>query len=175
MLYLITGGSGSGKSAFAEDLTVKLSACQRVYLATMQPFDEESQDRIRRHRRMRSSKGFETIEKYVDIKGITLDPDTVLLLECMSNLVANEMYSENGAQDSPVESILKGVEKLVRETRHVVIVTNEVFTDIPSEDEETQRYLSCLGQINQALAKMAEDITEVVYGIPIKIKQGGFQ
>ena len=50
--------------------------------------------RILRHRQMRAGKGFETVERYTDLKGLKLDPDSVVLLECMSNLTANEMFQE---------------------------------------------------------------------------------
>ena len=45
MLNLIIGGAGSGKSAFAENLIQRLPG-QRVYLATMEPFDDECRARI---------------------------------------------------------------------------------------------------------------------------------
>lgn len=41
MLALIFGGSGSGKSAYAENLAVRLSAAPRYYLATMVSCDGE--------------------------------------------------------------------------------------------------------------------------------------
>ena len=54
MMILVTGGSGSGKSAFAEDQVVSFGEAERVYIATMFPFDEESKKRVQRHRNMRS-------------------------------------------------------------------------------------------------------------------------
>ena len=67
MLVVVTGGSGSGKSAFAEDRVLSFGEARRIYIATMQAFDEESHRRIRRHRRMRAGKGFETIERYTEL------------------------------------------------------------------------------------------------------------
>ena len=40
MLYMIFGGSGSGKSEYAEDLAVKLCPGEKIYLATLQDIDE---------------------------------------------------------------------------------------------------------------------------------------
>ena len=62
MMILVTGGSGSGKSAFAEDQVVAFGTAERIYIATMFPFDEESRKRVQRHQNMRKGKGFETIE-----------------------------------------------------------------------------------------------------------------
>lgn len=50
MLVVVTGGSGSGKSAFAEETVLSFGEARRLYIATMQAFDEESHRRIRRHR-----------------------------------------------------------------------------------------------------------------------------
>ena len=46
MLTVITGGSASGKSAYAEDLVLSWGPAQRIYVATMYPFDRESEKRI---------------------------------------------------------------------------------------------------------------------------------
>ena len=63
MLYMIFGGSGSGKSAYAEDLAVKLCPEEKVYLATLTDIDEEMEQRIRDHRKMREGKSFRTVEQ----------------------------------------------------------------------------------------------------------------
>ena len=68
MFILITGGSGSGKSEFAEAQILRLSREKRIYLATMKCFDEESKKRIARHRKMRAEKQFETVEWYLNLK-----------------------------------------------------------------------------------------------------------
>ena len=64
MLVTVTGGSGSGKSAYAEQTAVRLAEGGRLlYLATMMRDGAGAQERIRRHRALRSGKGFLTIEK----------------------------------------------------------------------------------------------------------------
>ena len=85
MIHLITGGSGSGKSAFAEASIVALGEAQRFYIATMYPFDEESFRRIERHRNMRKEKKFTTVECYTGLKKLQLPSGCNILLECMSN------------------------------------------------------------------------------------------
>ncbi len=167
MLILVTGGSGSGKSAFAEDKVLSFGTAQRIYIATMHPFDNESYKRIDRHREMRAGKGFETIECYTGLKDVVLPEGCVVLLECMSNLVANEMFEEQGAHEQTVQAIMAGVENLLRQAAHVVIVTNEIFSDAPAFDGEMDTYLEYLGKINQETAKLADEVIEVVYGIPV--------
>ena len=62
MIHLVTGGSGSGKSAYAEQCILDFGGTRRVYIATMQPFGAEGQARIARHRKMRVAKQFSTID-----------------------------------------------------------------------------------------------------------------
>ena len=171
MLTIVTGGSGSGKSAFAEDKVLAFGEAQRVYIATMHPFDEESHKRIERHRKMRAGKGFETIECYTGLKDVKLPSGCVVLLECMSNLVANEMFEEQGAHEQTVKDIMSGIDELVRQAAHVVIVTNEIFSDAVVFDKEMASYLQYLGKINQAVALRADEVVEVVYGIPVYQKK----
>ena len=155
MLTLVTGGSGSGKSAFAEDRVLSFGDAQRIYIATMHPFDEESHKRIERHQKMRAGKVFEARFCHV------------VLLECMSNLVANEMFEEQGAHDRTVSEVTKGIENLLEQAAHVVIVTNEIFSDAVVFDGDMDSYLEYLGKINQTAAQRADEVVEVVYGIPV--------
>ena len=62
MLHVVTGGSGSGKSEYAEKLIAESALHRRIYVATMMVWDDEGRKRVRRHREMRSGKGFITIE-----------------------------------------------------------------------------------------------------------------
>ena len=92
MIHLVTGGSGSGKSVYAEQCILDFGGTRRVYIATMQPFGAEGQARIARHRKMRAAKKFSTIECYTNLKEVELEPGSDVLLECMSNLTANEIF-----------------------------------------------------------------------------------
>ena len=170
MFHLITGGSGSGKSAYAEQCILDFQGNNRIYIATMYPFDEESHKRIQRHREMRKEKKFSTIECYTGLRSLELPNDADVLLECMSNLTANEMYQEQGAGEDTPGQILDGIENLRKKGRNLVGVTNEVFSDGITYAPDTMRYLSYLGEINQQMGRMADRVTEVVYGIPVPIK-----
>ena len=208
MITLITGGSGSGKSAYAEKYICHMSNengyKEKYYIATMQVFDDEGQRKIDRHRRLRVGKGFITIEQPRDIKKAVekLQSENCLktgrsaLLECMSNLVANEMFPpvdvsgmqaaeakketlddpENmkdydTAQISRVsKKVLKEVSILSENVAELVIVTNNVFEDGVSYDQSTMNYIKAMGIVNRGLAAMAESVVEVVAGIPVAVK-----
>lgn len=173
MMILVTGGSGSGKSAFAEDCVLACGENRRVYIATMYPFDEESRKRVKRHREMRAGKGFETVECYTGLKNVKIPQNSTVLLECMSNLTANEIFGEDGAGEHTEAEILKGVDILKKKTGNLIIVTNEIFSEANFYEKETKNYQRVLGRINQKLAEMADSVVEVVYGIPVYHKKGG--
>ena len=167
MVTLVIGGAASGKSEFAEALVLETKALPRYYIATMQPFDDECRIRIRRHREMRAKKQFETVECFVNLGQLMLPQRGVVLLECMSNLTANELYSPDGAGDDAVISIERGIRHLKDQCEELIIVSNEVFSGGCDYEGDTQRYLKILAEVNRMLAKEADVVYEVVCGIPV--------
>ncbi len=167
MLALVIGGSGSGKSAWAENLAASLGE-QRLYIATMQPFDEECRRRIARHREMRREKNFETLEVYTGLQTVKIDckPD-VILLECLSNLLANEMYQPKGAGEDLTGRILEGIFSLAEQVPNLIVVSNDVFSDGDCYSKETLSYMNTLGLLNRRIAKRADLAVELVAGLPV--------
>ena len=96
MICLVIGTKDSGKSALAEDLAMATGDMYRIYLATMKVYDAAGQERVEKHRKQRAGKGFVTVELFYSIseidKYIQKAGDTTVLLECVSNLVGNEIY-----------------------------------------------------------------------------------
>lgn len=203
MLHIVYGGSASGKSSYAESFAMSLQGEGRLlYIATMYPYkwntteiDPETMQRIERHRAMRADKGFDTVECYRHVEHIVAKRQDVLLLECMSNLLANEMYLEPDSNDGGLAETMSEVEKtgvgmsetlspvskkivqalidLSTRVQELVIVTNDVFSDGGSltYDESTREYVKNLAEINCALAREAATVTEVVCGIPVIVKK----
>lgn len=180
MFEFVYGGSGSGKSSYAETKILEITKNEKkIYLATMQSFGEEGKRRIERHKKMREGKNFITIEKSIDVENILIDfeksnDNYSLLLECLSNLVANEMFRENKKNDEDfvVAKILQGIKKILQCKRiiNVVVVSSSVFADGISYDDDCKKYIMALGKLNMEFAKIADTVTEVVAGIPIRIK-----
>ncbi|MBR6399963.1 MAG: bifunctional adenosylcobinamide kinase/adenosylcobinamide-phosphate guanylyltransferase [Firmicutes bacterium] len=178
-LVLVTGGSGSGKSAFAEGLAVKAKngqkTCGMYYIAAMKPCGAEGESRIVRHRKQRAGKGFETVECYsVREAGQsrlicdTNDSPRVCLLECLSNLAANEIFDEKNM--NAADDILDFIIKLKESCAALIVVTNEIFSDGVLYGEQTVNYIKILGELNRRLAERADSVFEVVCGIPVRIK-----
>lgn len=143
------------------------------YLATMIAWDEECRERIRKHRKMREKKNFITIECPVDLSKAEVPARSRCLLECVSNLAANEMYRrdmedpENGADGTDPGRNQDDQEN----SDFLVIVTNDVSGDQGPYSEETEEYRKLLGRINCALAREADEVYEVICGEPVMVKK----
>lgn len=165
MLTLVTGGAASGKSEYAERLACLSAGTPRVYIATMRPWDAECGARIAKHRDARAGRGFLTLECYERLIQAEIPGGASVLLECLSNLTANEVFGGAGADAA--EEILRGIDRVCATARDTVIVTNELFSDGTLYEEGTMRYLGVLGEINRVLATRADRVVETVCGIPV--------
>lgn len=212
MIYLVTGASASGKSEYAESVAQELyhrfenrmeidcvGQGRRYgglyYVAAMKPFGEEARRRILRHQRLRVGKGFETLECHTRLERLTVrgQGQDVFLIECISNLLANELYDEDGGlkrfreatadghepgEDNMREALRTAVAEpilsLARRARAVVVVTNDVFSDgrhFDGDEAETELYCRMLGVLNVMLAREADCVVEVVCGVPRMIRR----
>lgn len=170
MMHLVTGGSGSGKSAYAEQQVLAAGNAPRYYIATMMPYGEEGRRRVEKHRRMRKEKHFETIECYTNLAQVRVPKGSTVLLECLSNLTANELYDPAGAKEETVKAVMDGILSLRAQAGTFILVSNEIFSDGVPYDASMLQYISYLGQINQEVAALADRVTEVVYGIPVPVR-----
>lgn len=154
------------------------------YAATMHrdEADAETMARIARHRRQREGKGFTTTEQERQIGELKkiVHPGDVILLEDLSNLLANEMYPPE--DDSKMmadrerwirETIIRPILELHRQEVSIVAVGNRISEDLPgSWDEGTLSYLYGLQQIQRELGAAADQVVEAVCGIPVIYKSG---
>lgn len=198
MIITVIGGSGSGKSEYAEDTVLHISNGKKIYLATMKPEGSEAQDRIQKHKEQRKGKGFLTKE-CLDGLDITLNElkqeirnyigKSTILLECVSNLVANEMFQEkwniSDVEKSNMSEITEFWEKCETESYHklkgeirelaelsenLVIVSNNVFDDGMEYEEGTRAYIRLIGRLNAYLSQISDQVIEVVFSRPIRWK-----
>ena len=92
----------------------------------------------------------------------------VVLLECVSNLCANEMFG--GSRDSGLISSEAVVSKVTGDIRilkdkvkDLVIVTNEFETE-EGFDEETVRYVNVVREVNLRLKELSDRIYDITEG-----------
>lgn len=186
-LHLITGGSGSGKSAFAERLVMEAASSrslqglssEKIYLASMhRDSSREFQKRLRRHLALRAGKGFVTWEQETCLPSLLprIRSDHIILLEDLPNLLANETYGQNGClspdafdEYALTEGIIRPLLAITKKSACLAVVTGEIFTDDPPQDSSTRLYIRSLAFLNTALARAADTFTEVVCGIPVNL------
>ena len=173
-MILVTGGSGSGKSEWAEKCAMEAANGGKLYyLATMNNEGDEARRRIKRHRDLRLGKGFDTIEEGMDVSRVLQragSSDTVLL-EDLSNLLANLRYSAGIEFSDSEKIILRGIEKLSDGVRELVIVSNDIFADGYEYPSETEEYMKTLARLNSRFAASSHTVVEVVAGISIYHKR----
>lgn len=154
MLTLVIGPNNSGKSAYAESVIAGLESRKSYYIATMIPFGEEGQARVRKHLKMREHLGMETLEDPYLEKIDTIETGADVLLEDVSNLVANRLF-ERGIE--ACESILQDIVALNEKVSNLVIVS---IGGIIAEgyDQETICYINMLNQMNEELRQLADQV-----------------
>lgn len=170
MLVLVTGGAASGKSQWAEEISCFLNKGKMAYWATMNPeADEETLQRIEKHKKMRAGKGFETLEIPYDLKeqGGKLALYDTVLLECLSNLIANEMFLAGRKGLEAVKVATSFIKKLSSEVSNLIVVSTVLLGGFASYDEFTEEYIEALNLANTELATGADVVLEIVCSIPI--------
>ncbi len=174
MITLVIGKPDSGKSLIAEDIMSKISCKEKYYLATMLIYDEAGKERIEKHRKLREGKNFVTLEVPYKIDRaldrIDEPESCAVLLECIANLVGNEMYENPDRAklckpDIPqkerfTDEIMGDIKKLSDKVKDLVIVTNRYSMD-ENSDEMTRLYIELIDLVNKKLIKCADRIVEV--------------
>jgi adenosylcobinamide kinase/adenosylcobinamide-phosphate guanylyltransferase len=177
-IHLITGGSRSGKSAYAQKLAETLPG-PRAYIATCSVIDAETEERVKRHREARGASAWETIEEPVDPAGAIRRATAyrVLLVDCLTLWVNNLLYeAERRGEVFTEEATFVRCRELIEACGAfpgtVVFVTNELGMGIVPANEAARRFRDCAGRCNQLIAAAAEEVTLVVSGIPLRLKGG---
>ena len=175
-IILITGGSRSGKSAYAQALAESFSGI-KTYVATCPIIDEEMEKRIRKHREMRQASAWQTIEETKDLAGALkrARESRVILVDCLTLWINNLMYdAELAGKDITEEDIamlcgeVLGVCDGLPCT--IIFVTNEIGMGIVPENPASRLYRDLAGRCNQIIAGRADAVTFIISGLPMNIK-----
>jgi adenosylcobinamide kinase/adenosylcobinamide-phosphate guanylyltransferase len=175
-IILITGGSRSGKSTYAQRVAESFSGT-RTYIATCPVIDKEMDDRIRKHKEARQSASWQTIEEVTDLAGALRRSkgSQVTIVDCLTLWVNNLMYeAEQEKRYLDEEVIGTKCEDVVGVcsdlTGTVIFVTNEVGMGIVPENPVSRLFRDLAGRCNQIMAGHADVFIFMVSGIPLYIK-----
>lgn len=183
-IILVTGGSRSGKSTFAEQLAAS-EGNNVLYIATAIPIDEEMKHRIKMHRDQRPKCWF-TLEAYNNLESAVkplIEGKDAVLLDCVTVMITNLMF-DNGEVDwdhikqeeimSIEGKIKEQFDKLIKlaeqSTIPFILVTNELGMGLVPEYTLGRIYRDIAGRVNQMLAAQATEVYLCISGIPVRIK-----
>jgi adenosylcobinamide kinase/adenosylcobinamide-phosphate guanylyltransferase len=161
---LYFGGQKCGKSLLAEQKTLELCVNTKpYYIATYDNSygDLEMQKRIDKHLLQRQN-SFYTIEETKDLLSVIEDNKTYLV-DCVSMWLLNCMYE-------PIEKLLEHIQSLAMKNANIVFVLNDVTNGVIPCEKESRKYVDYTGMIGQEIVKLCDEVYEVKFGLPVKIK-----
>ena len=182
-IHLILGGARSGKSSYAEKLASE-TGLPVTYIATAQVYDDEFKARVQYHKDRRPS-DWQLIEtahflsaalqtnihvaskasKNTRIKQcIIIDCLTLWLAQC----ICPECAPTEGVDWTRERAKL--LEILPTLHSDIIVVSNEVGMGIVPLGAINRQFQDEQGRLNQAIAVIADKVTFVAAGLPLKLK-----
>jgi len=166
-ITLITGGTRSGKSSFAQKLAENASPSP-VYLATARTWDDDFRQRIERHQADRGSQWI-NIEEEKQLSKCNVEGQTVLL-DCITLWLTNFFYDNRFDADRTLEEAKTEWDRFMRKNMNLIVVSNELGMGIHPIEESARKFAELQGWMNQYIARHADEVFLMVSGIPLKIK-----
>jgi adenosylcobinamide kinase / adenosylcobinamide-phosphate guanylyltransferase len=167
---LVLGGVRSGKSRFAQRIASGFGSV--IFIATAKPSDPEMELRIERHRRSRPS-AWQTLEVPVDLD-VALsnlhDAKQLVVIDCLTVYLANVMSEAQGNESTVGEQVERLCSALEETRSSVILVSNEVGSGVHAATATGRFYCDLLGELNQRVAALADNVILMVAGIPIPVK-----
>jgi adenosylcobinamide kinase/adenosylcobinamide-phosphate guanylyltransferase len=172
MIVLITGGARSGKSKYAQESALSLSANQ-VYVATAKDWGGDFSDRIRRHQGDRGSEwvNYET-QKHVSELPIQ---GQVVVIDCVTLWLTNFFLEYKNDISQSLAAFKKEINALAKMNGNFLIVTNEIGMGVHAETETGRKFTDLQGWANQYIAQHATKVVLMVSGIAVTIKDEPFK
>ncbi len=177
-LWFVTGGARSGKSRFAARLAARTGA-PVVFIATMEPGDDELRRRIARHRADRPTH-WTTVEAPLSpVEAVSAAAeDACVLIDCLSLWVSNRLLQEG--EDASPEALAALSETLRLEVRSLaaaaaaraaptIAVSNEVGGGVVPATPLGRVYRDLLGEVNQEVARAATRAWLLVAGRALEL------
>jgi adenosylcobinamide kinase / adenosylcobinamide-phosphate guanylyltransferase len=169
MITLVLGGTRSGKSEVAESLAAGV-ADRVTYVATGSESDADMAARIAAHR-ARRPEGWATVEAAIDLPEVLAAVDGPAVVDSLGTWVAAH---PDLAADAAALCRALGA-------RHgdTIVVSDEVGLGVHPQTEAGRRFADALGELNRAVAELADEVLLVVAGrvMPLSraVRHGGLE
>jgi adenosylcobinamide kinase/adenosylcobinamide-phosphate guanylyltransferase len=165
MIHLVVGGARSGKSSFAERLA-RDCGLRVTYVATCEARDDEMSERIAHHRERRPPEWRTVEEPLLLADALQRDAagDTCVMVDCLTLWLTNVLLGEH---EEEIDKLLAALPAL---PGRILLVSNEVGWGIVPENALARRFRDEQGRLNQRIAAIADEVTLVAAGLPLKLK-----
>ncbi|MBJ6988307.1 bifunctional adenosylcobinamide kinase/adenosylcobinamide-phosphate guanylyltransferase [Devosia sp. MC532] len=164
---LVLGGARSGKTGFAERLTLR-NGTTPAYLVTTAQRDSDMRERIAAHQLggMRYTVIEEPIELCHALIKASKNHD-VIFVDCVTLWISNMLKLNNDVANAVSELCATLVE--LKGTK-VILVSDEVGQGVEPDTAMARTFRDLAGSAHQRLAEVCEDVYFVVAGMPMTIK-----
>lgn len=169
MSTLITGGIKSGKSSYALKIAKKYE--KKLFIATAEAFDDTMKVKIKRHQKERKDYNFTLIEEPINIHKEIIENKNkfeIILIDCLTLWLNNLIFYKKD-----INKYFDLLSNALKNTKNVILVTNEVGMGIAPSNTLSLNFLDNLGILNQIVANIVDNVILMSCGIPLKIKEGG--
>jgi len=169
-VVLITGGTRSGKSRYAEERAGEAGE-RRLYVATAEAKDGEMERRIAEHRNRRGGE-WTTVEEPMEISNELLRHRAEVdcaLVDCLTLWLSNLLLRQDES------AVTKKIDELIDTLKlldfHVFFVTNELGSGVVPDNPLARQFRDLVGRANQRMAQAADEVVLMVAGLPVIVKQ----
>ena len=163
-ITLVSGGTKSGKSEFAEYLAKSLKSITYVALSEIRTEDIHWQKKIKAHK-SRRPKDWKLIESN-DLLFILKNQENALLIDSIGGFVSKEL---NQNDQEWKESLEKLILSLKNYNNNLIIVGEQVGWGLVSEYEIGNKFAERLGNVLQEITKISKNNWLTINGRAISL------
>ena len=167
MIYYISGGARSGKSAYVQELALSLSE-NPIYLATARNWDADFDQRIKRHQSDRDER-WENIEEEKYPAKLNLI-NRVVVLDCVTLWLTNFYVDTKYDIEESLKQIKQAFDEMIKTEATFIIISNELGMGLHADTESGRKFTDLQGWTNQYIAKKADKAIFMVSGLALVLK-----
>jgi adenosylcobinamide kinase/adenosylcobinamide-phosphate guanylyltransferase len=168
MIIYVSGGVRSGKSSYAQQRALELSA-EPVYIATAKIWDEDFRERVKRHQHDRGPE-WTTHEAYRDLHLLPLENRTVVI-DCVTLWLTNFFMDHENDIELSLSAFKKEISQLSAVAATFIIISNELGMGMHAETDIGRKFADLQGWANQYVAAKATEAIFMVSGLPLFLKK----
>lgn len=167
MIIFITGGERSGKSSYAQNRALSLSASP-VYVATARHWGGDFEDRIYRHQQERGRE-WTSYEEEKHVSRLPLQ-NKVVVVDCVTLWLTNFFSDSKSDVGFSLDAFKKEIDALLTLDATLLVVSNEIGMGLHATTDVGRKFVELQGWANQYVASLAEEVIFMVSGIALQVK-----